>query len=566
MGIYRLSYYSHVNFLGGAFYMKDLRKLSGVIFVAAIIACAMAGCELFPNPNPTPTSPTGSTMPTGSTAPTNPTTPTNPVTQTFTSVAAFRTWLNAQPDNNLNTAYSVVLNISSLDGLKEVLHNAPQKYVRLDLSGSTLTAIPDNAFQIIDIPSNTITNCPSLVAITIPNSVTSIGKAPFGDCTSLTAINVASGNNAYTSENGVLYNKNKTTLIQYPAGKTGGTFTIPNSVTNIGDYAFSSCPSLTSITIPANVTSIGYCAFAGCTSLTSVKFEGTITSSNIYNEAFGHSDSPGAYIGDLRAKYLSTGGGIGTYTKPSGGTTWTKQAGGGVAPGSTYIITGSGTSFTAANSGATIGSGAIQDVIKAIRTHAAGKNLTIQFGNGTVTLDIGTATAEFNNTGGTWGLVTLTGKITSATSTSNSGPQIGTIIVRKSVSVTSNADIANTDDHACIAFDGGTLSIIGGNVFSARGYAILNWGTVIISGGMVSTIGLNGATVFSQGTLTISGGMVSAQFCDAVFLASSTATATISGSTVSAVSDKAVVGLYRSKITVSGTAKLTSANLSPSTL
>jgi len=71
-------------------------------------------------------------------------------------------------------------------------------------------------------------------------------------------------NKSYASVDGVLYNKNLTKIIQYPAGKPGTTFSIPNSVTYIGICAFRYCSDLTSITIPNSVTSIGWGAFLGC--------------------------------------------------------------------------------------------------------------------------------------------------------------------------------------------------------------------------------------------------------------------------------------------------------------
>ena len=77
------------------------------------------------------------------------------------------------------------------------------------------------------------------------------------------------GNPAYSSVAGVLFNQNQTTLIQY-LGVIAGPYTIPKSVTSIGDSAFYGCSSLTSVTIGTNVTSIGADAFSGCTSLTSV--------------------------------------------------------------------------------------------------------------------------------------------------------------------------------------------------------------------------------------------------------------------------------------------------------
>jgi hypothetical protein len=67
----------------------------------------------------------------------------------------------------------------------------------------------------------------------------------------------------------VLFNKAKTTLIQYPTGKTGA-YTIPNSVTSIGSNAFADCKKLTSVTIPAGLASIGDYAFYGCGGLTSI--------------------------------------------------------------------------------------------------------------------------------------------------------------------------------------------------------------------------------------------------------------------------------------------------------
>jgi len=102
---------------------------------------------------------------------------------------------------------------------------------------------------------------------------------------------------------------------------------IPESITYIGDYTFAE-NELVSVTIPNSVTFIGYYAFAGCESLTSITFQGTINSDNFDKYAFGGNlDDYGAsrirYIGDLREKYLA--GGIGTYTRPVNGETWTKQ-------------------------------------------------------------------------------------------------------------------------------------------------------------------------------------------------------------------------------------------------
>ena len=120
-------------------------------------------------------------------------------------------------------------------------------------------------------------SCTSLTSITIPASVTSIGDLAFGACSSMTTIMVDAGNSFYSSADGVLFNKNKTTLIQYPGGKAGS-YTILAGVTEIGDQSFVECSGLTSITIPASVTIIEYGAFLECTSLTGVYFEGNAPS------------------------------------------------------------------------------------------------------------------------------------------------------------------------------------------------------------------------------------------------------------------------------------------------
>jgi hypothetical protein len=98
----------------------------------------------------------------------------------------------------------------------------------------------------------------------------------------LTCITVNAGNTVYKSIDGVLYNKEGTILIAYPAGKTATSFTIPNGVTTIGDSAFAFCTGLTSITIPSGVTSIGDSAFSYCTELTSITIPSGITSIGLW--------------------------------------------------------------------------------------------------------------------------------------------------------------------------------------------------------------------------------------------------------------------------------------------
>ena len=120
--------------------------------------------------------------------------------------------------------------------------------------------------------------CTSLTSITIPNSVTSIGDYAFSSCILLTSINVASENLHYQSINGNLYSEDGTTLYVYCPGQTASSFVVPNAVTSIGKAAFAACNSLTSITIPNSVTSIGDNAFNSCTSLPSITIPSSVTS------------------------------------------------------------------------------------------------------------------------------------------------------------------------------------------------------------------------------------------------------------------------------------------------
>ena len=136
-------------------------------------------------------------------------------------------------------------------------------------------AIPDGVTTIGD---SAFRDCDSLTSVTIGNSVTTIGYDAFYGCDSLTSITVDINNQHYSSdEYGVLFNKDKTTLINYPIANTRTSYTIPDSVTTIGNRAFYYCTSLTSVTIPDSVTAIGNFAFRDCDSLTSVTIGNSVT-------------------------------------------------------------------------------------------------------------------------------------------------------------------------------------------------------------------------------------------------------------------------------------------------
>ena len=179
---------------------------------------------------------------------------------------------------------------------------------------NSVTNIGDNAFSLCDsltsikIP-NSVTHigndvfggCRSLTSINIPNSVTNIGDKAFSGCKSLTKITIPSsvvnmnGNpflgwdgdlynesKAFIYEHQVLFNKDKTTLIAYRSKDTN--YTISNSVTNIGKFAFRGCKSLININIPNSVTNIGCCTFGRCESLTNINIPNSVT--NIGDYAF----------------------------------------------------------------------------------------------------------------------------------------------------------------------------------------------------------------------------------------------------------------------------------------
>jgi hypothetical protein len=221
-------------------------------------------------------------------------------------------------------------------------------------------------------------DCTGLTSVTIPASITSIDDGAFRDCTGLASITVDAGNANYSSQDGVLFNKDKTTLIRYPVGRTGayaipdgvtsigygafsnctglssvtipdsvtsiddGAFrdctgltsvTIPDSVTSIGRWAFDDCTGLASVTIPDSVTSIGHSAFSGCTGLTSATIPNSVDNiASVFSDCTSltsvtfegsNPDKEGDFLDDLEYKHRA--GGTGTYTRPAGGKNWQKR-------------------------------------------------------------------------------------------------------------------------------------------------------------------------------------------------------------------------------------------------
>ena len=134
--------------------------------------------------------------------------------------------------------------------------------------------IPDS---VKSIGNHAFSGCDSLTDITIPSSVAEIGEGAFSSCNGLVSINVSTDNKYYSSNDGILYDKEQKILIQCPGAKTEVS-SIPNSVQKIGYMAFYWCVNLTSVIIPDSVTRIDDRAFDSCPSLTSITIPDSVTS------------------------------------------------------------------------------------------------------------------------------------------------------------------------------------------------------------------------------------------------------------------------------------------------
>ena len=152
------------------------------------------------------------------------------------------------------------------------------KYIGIDgavtipntINGLPVTTIVNGAFYQTTSPTN----------VTIGSSVTNIvAQALVSGCSNLLVITMDPLNPVYRSVGGVLFDRSQATLIQYPAAR-GGSYTVPNSVTRIAEYAFQDCSSLTSVTLPSSLTSIGGMAFAACISLNGLYFQANAPSAN----------------------------------------------------------------------------------------------------------------------------------------------------------------------------------------------------------------------------------------------------------------------------------------------
>ena len=205
-------------------------------------------------------------------------------------------------DNNQyysSDEYGVLFNKDKTELIQYPVANERTNYIIPD----SVTSIGDYEFY----------KCTNLTSITIGNGVESIDKRAFEDCTSLTNFIVGDNNHYYSSdEYGVLFNKDKTELIQYPVANGRANYIIPDSVKSIGELAFKNCTYLTSVLIPDGITSIDDYSFDNCTKLTSVSIPKSVTTigtdafyncSNIKDVYYGGTENDWE---DIDVGYLST--------------------------------------------------------------------------------------------------------------------------------------------------------------------------------------------------------------------------------------------------------------------
>lgn len=195
----------------------------------------------------------------------------------LTEIDTGNTVVNAKAGAFKNcTALEKITMSSKITKLEDELFSGCKKLSAVGIP-TTITSIGASAFK----------DCVAIPALRIPDTVTAIGADAFSGCTGMTSVTIGKGittisgaafkgcsgikefklsdGAAYTVSDGVLFNKDGTRLIAYPAGKTDKSYTVGEKVTAIGVYAFDSCKSLESLTIPATVKTLAKPVIANCT-------------------------------------------------------------------------------------------------------------------------------------------------------------------------------------------------------------------------------------------------------------------------------------------------------------
>ena len=137
--------------------------------------------------------------------------------------------------------------------------------------------------SIISLGVSAFSGCENLMSISISANVADIQSIAFAGCKKLTSIEVDSNNENYSSINGVLFDKNITELVCYPAGKNDASYTVPNTVKSFAYGSFYDCENLTSVIIPNGVTSIGGASFWNCKNLKSIVIPKSVTKIDLFS-------------------------------------------------------------------------------------------------------------------------------------------------------------------------------------------------------------------------------------------------------------------------------------------
>ena len=190
-------------------------------------------------------------------------------TLTISGTGQMKNWIWSKEEDWHNTIYAELIKKVVKDEITRI-----GGYAFYNCTNLQNIEIPDS---VTNINGCAFSGCSRLKKIDIPANVSYIGDLLFEKCIGLESINVDINNNNYISENGILFDKDKTTIIKYPSKKKEKEYIIPDGVEHIGRIAFSESSNLENIVIPESVTSIGFDAFSGCKKLKNIEIPDSVT-------------------------------------------------------------------------------------------------------------------------------------------------------------------------------------------------------------------------------------------------------------------------------------------------